>query len=199
LGWIGKNTCLINPKQGSYFLLAEILVGIELEPDLPFTADRCGTCTRCIRACPTGCILPNRTLDARRCISYLTIENKGEIPPELRMQMGNWAFGCDICQMVCPWNRFSAKEYDQALAAYPGQPNPDLRAELMLTPQDFNRKFKESPIQRARRRGYLRNVAVALGNSGNPAGEPALERALQDNEALVRSHADWALIQIRKR
>ena len=199
LGWIGKNTCLINPKQGSYFLLAEILVGIELEPDLPFTADRCGTCTRCIQACPTGCILPNRTLDARRCISYLTIENKGEIPPELRVQMGNWAFGCDICQMVCPWNRFSAKEYDQALAAYPGQPNPDLRAELMLTPQDFNRKFKESPIQRARRRGYLRNVAVALGNSGNPAGEPALERALQDNEALVRSHADWALIQIRKR
>jgi len=198
LGWIGKNTCLINPKQGSYFLLAEILVGIELEPDQPFTADRCGTCTRCIQACPTGCILPDRTLDARRCISYLTIENKGEIPPELRVPMGNWIFGCDICQMVCPWNRFSAKEYDQALAAYPGRPNPDLRAELMLKPQDFNRKFKDSPIQRARRRGYLRNVAVALGNSGDPAGVPALERALQDNEALIRSHAEWALKQYLK-
>jgi epoxyqueuosine reductase len=197
LGWIGKNTCLINPKQGSYFLLAEILLGIELEPDSAFTADRCGSCNRCIRACPTGCILPDRTLDARRCISYLTIENKGEIPPDLRGQMGKWAFGCDICQMVCPWNRFSAKEYNQGLLAYPNIPNPDLRAELMLTTQDFNRKFKNSPIQRARRRGYLRNVAVALGNSGNPSGIPGLEKALQDNETLVRSHAEWALNQIR--
>lgn len=197
LGWIGKNTCLINPKQGSYFLLAEILIGAELEPDPPFPADRCGTCQRCIRACPTGCILPDRTLDARRCISYLTIENKGEIPPGLRGQMGNWAFGCDICQMVCPWNRFSAQEYDPALAANPGLPTPELSVELKLTPQEFNRKFKDSPIQRARRRGYLRNAAVALGNSGDPAGLPALESATEDIETLVRIHAEWALNKIR--
>ena len=198
LGWIGKNTCLINPKQGSYFLLAEILLGIELESDPPFTADRCGTCERCIRACPTGCILPDRTLDARRCISYLTIENKVEIPPDLRGQMGKWVFGCDVCQTICPWNRFSAREQDRELAAARGIPNPDLGAELELTRQDFNRKFKDSPIQRAKRRGYLRNTAVALGNSGNPAGIPALEKALQDDEPLVRSHAEWALKQIRK-
>jgi epoxyqueuosine reductase len=198
LGWIGKNTCLINPKAGSYFLLAEILLGIELEPDPPFTADRCGTCKRCIEACPTGCILPNRTLDARRCISYLTIENKGEIPTDLRPQMGNWVFGCDVCQMVCPWNRFAANEYDRGLAPYPVLTSLDLRADLTLTPQGFNQKFKESPVQRARRRGYLRNVAIALGNSKNPTGIPVLEKALQDNEPLVRQHAGWALKQIGK-
>jgi epoxyqueuosine reductase len=198
LGWIGKNTCLINPKIGSYFLLAEILLGIDLEPDPPFTADRCGTCTRCAEACPTNCILPDRTLDARRCIAYLSIENKGEIPPELRQQMGHWAFGCDVCQMVCPWNRFAAQEYDQSFAPYPDLPNPNLSADLLLTPQEFNRKFKDNAVQRARRRGYLRNIAVALGNSRNPAGLPALERALQDDEPLVRQHAAWALQQIRK-
>jgi epoxyqueuosine reductase len=199
LGWIGKNTCLINPTAGSYFLLAEILLGIDLEPDLPFTGDRCGTCVRCIEACPTNCILSNRTLDARRCIAYLTIENKGEIPAALRPQMGKWAFGCDVCQMVCPWNRFTQDGFDTSLAPYPGLARPDLRADLMLTPQEFNRKFKDSPIQRTRRRGYLRNVAVALGNSSNPAGIPALEAALQEDESLVRTHADWALKQIRNK
>jgi epoxyqueuosine reductase len=198
LGWIGKNTCLINPESGSYFLLAEILLGIDLQPDPAFTADRCGTCRRCIEACPTGCILPNRTLDARRCISYLTIENKGEIPSELRPQMANWIFGCDVCQMVCPWNRFSANEYEPGLAPYPGRIDPDLSASLMLTPQEFNRKFKDSPVQRSRRGGFLRNVAVALGNSGNPAGIPALEKALQEDELLVRGHAGWAINQINK-
>jgi epoxyqueuosine reductase len=198
LGWIGKNTCLINPKVGSFFLLAEILLGIELESDPPFSIDHCGTCSRCIEACPTGCILPNRTLDARRCISYLTIENKGEIPSNLRPQMGNRVFGCDVCQMVCPWNRFAANEYDRSLAPYPGLPGPDLSSDLLLTPQGFNQKFKDSPVQRARRRGYLRNVAVALGNSGNSAGIPALKQALQDDEPLVRQHALWALEQIGK-
>jgi epoxyqueuosine reductase len=198
LGWTGKNTCLINPQIGSYFLLAEILLGVELEPDLPFTADHCGTCERCIEACPTNCILPNRTLDARRCIAYLTIENKGEIPFDLRPQMGNWVFGCDVCQMICPWNRFATKEYDPSLAPYPDLPNPDLSTDLMLTPQEFNRKFKDNPVQRARRSGYLRNIAIALGNSGNAAGIPALEVALRDDEPLVRQHAEWALKQIRK-
>ncbi len=198
LGWVGKNTCLINPQTGSYILLAEILLGIDLEPDPAFTDDCCGTCTRCIEACPTGCILPNRTLDARRCIAYLTIENKGEIPTDLRPQLGNWVFGCDVCQMVCPWNRFAATEFDQCLVPYPSVDKPDLRADLLLTPHGFNRKFKFSPLQRTRRRGYLRNVAVALGNSRDPAGIPALEEAGKDNEPLVRSHVEWALKQIRK-
>ena len=199
LGWIGKNTCLINPGIGSYFLLAEILLGIDLEPDPPFAADRCGTCRRCIEACPTTCILPDRTLDARRCISYLTIENKGEIPVELRPQMGKWAFGCDVCQVVCPWNRFASKEYDESLAPNPDLPRPNLSAELLLTPQEFNQKFKGNPVLRARRRGYLRNVATALGNIGHTAEIPALEEALQDNEPLIRQHAEWALKQIHKR
>ncbi len=198
LGWIGKNTCLISPTGGSYFLLAEILLGIALEPDLPFPTDRCGTCRRCIEACPTGCILPDRTLDARRCISYLTIENKGEIPADLRAQMGNWVFGCDVCQMVCPWNRFAPEGFDQEMAPRAGVPTPNLEAELELTAQDFNRKFKDSPVRRAKRGGYLRNVAVALGNRGNPDVTPALEKAQQDDEPLVRQHAEWALKQIHK-
>ena len=197
LGWIGKNTCLINSSLGSYFVLAEILLGADLEPDPPFTADRCGTCTRCVEACPTHCILPDRTLDARRCIAYLTIENKGEIPLDLRPSMGNWTFGCDVCQMVCPWNRFAAEEYDPGFTPYPDLPNPDLIADLRLTPQGFNQKFKDNPVQRAKRGGYFRNTAIALGNSRSKAGIPALEAALQENSALVRPHAEWALKQIR--
>jgi len=198
LGWIGKNTCLINPKSGSYFLLAEILLGIELEPDQPFPADRCGTCMRCIEACPTHCILPDRTLDARRCIAYLTIENKAEIPPDLRPHLGNWTFGCDICQMACPWNRFSAPDYDPGFAPYPGLPNPDLIADLLLTPHEFNRKFKDNPVQRAKRGGYLRNTAIALGNSRSMAGIPALEKTIRDEPPLVSQHAEWALERIHR-
>ncbi len=197
LGWIGKNTCLINPKLGSYFLLAEILLGIELEPDPPFPPDRCGTCTRCMEACPTHCILPDRTLDARRCISYQTIENKGEIPADLRKQIGYWTFGCDVCQMACPWNRFTEKEYDRSFRPYPGLPNPDLTADLVLSAQGFNQKFKGNPVQRARREGYLRNTAVALGNSGCAGGITALEEAMRDGTPLIRQHAEWALNQTR--
>lgn len=202
LGWIGKNTCLINPHKGSYFLLAEILLGIDLPADPPFTADRCGSCTRCLQACPTGCILPDRTLDARRCLSYLTIELKGTIPAELRPALGSWVFGCDICQQVCPWNQSSASPCgDPAFAPRPGLANPRLVAELALNAQDFNRKFKASPVQRARRRGYLRNVAVALGNayagSEDPEAVNALAQALQhDAEPLVRLHATWSLAQV---
>jgi epoxyqueuosine reductase len=192
LGWIGKNTCLINPGAGSYFLLAEILLGIELEPDAPFSADRCGTCTRCIEACPTGCILADRTIDARSCISYLTIENKGEIPSDLRSKLGTWTFGCDICQIVCPWNKKAEGEVDPEFAPHPGVPHPDLAAELSLTAREFNRKFEYSPILRARRRGYLRNVAVALGNSGKTEATQALEMALTDEDLIVRAHAAWA-------
>jgi epoxyqueuosine reductase len=193
LGWIGKNTCLINPQQGSFFLLAELFLGIEIEPDTPFSADRCGTCTRCIEACPTDCIQLDRTIDAARCISYLTIELKGAIERDLRPQIGDWIFGCDVCQQVCPWNlRFAnhedsnprEKSFEQA----------DLIAELALSPREFNRKFKGSPIKRAKRRGYLRNVAVALGNSKTNSGIPQLINSLnEDHEPLVRGHAAWAL------
>jgi epoxyqueuosine reductase len=198
LGWIGKNTCLINPQSGSYFLLAEILLGIDLHPDQPFATDRCGSCTRCIDACPTGCILPDRTLDARRCISYLTIENKAEISAELRPLTGNWVFGCDICQMVCPWNiRFAPENGDPAFAPRPDIPNPSLAEELMLAPWEFNKKFKDSPLKRAKRRGYLRNIAVAVGNSRRTELMPALEQAQKDDEVLVREHAQWATTQLK--
>jgi epoxyqueuosine reductase len=198
LGWIGKNTCLIHPRLGSYYLLAEILLGIELQPDSPFTADHCGSCTRCIDTCPTGCILPDRTLDASRCISYLTIELKGAIPVELRGQIRDWVFGCDVCQQVCPWNlRFASPQGDPAFAPRPGVPIPNLLHELELTPQEFNRKFKSSPVKRAKRRGYLRNVAAALGNGAERWAIPALVSVLSgEMEPLVRGQAAWSLGQI---
>ncbi|MGA2503636.1 MAG: tRNA epoxyqueuosine(34) reductase QueG [Anaerolineales bacterium] len=196
MGWIGKNTCLIHPGLGSYFLLAEILLGIELEPDAPFKVDRCGTCTRCVTACPTGCILPDRTIDARLCLSYLTIENKQEIPVDLRHQTENWIFGCDICQQVCPWNRFAISDHDPSFNARPGIPNPDLVAELALTQNEFSNKFSDSPIKRSKWKGYLRNIAVALGNSGDPAALKALQSAVQSNEPGIREHALWAINNI---
>ncbi len=196
IGWIGKNTCLINPKQGSYFFISEILLDLELEPDPPFITDHCGTCTRCIEACPTQCILPDRTLNARKCISYLTIELKEDIPVELRDKMGSWVFGCDICQMVCPWNRF-ASEGDPAFAT--NTPHQNLTDELSLTPQAFNQLFKLSPVKRTKRRGYLRNVAVALGNTGNMHALPILQNALNDEEPMIKEHAIWAIDKINKK
>jgi epoxyqueuosine reductase len=198
LGWIGKNTCLIHPRQGSYFMLAEILLGVDLEPDQPFVNDHCGTCKCCLDACPTACILPDRSIDARRCISYLTIELKGAIPVNLRSQMGGWIFGCDICQQVCPWNqRFTRPYADPAFDPRPDVPAPDLLGELNLSPQEFNRKFRGSPLKRAKRRGYLRNVAVALGNTADESAVPVLAKSLEtDLEPLVRGHTAWALGQI---
>jgi epoxyqueuosine reductase len=196
LGWIGKNTCLISPKEGSYFFLAEILLGIELPADTPFTSDHCGTCTRCIDACPTQAILPNRALDANLCISYLTIENKAEISEELRPKINDLIFGCDICQQVCPWNGKARKHSNTQTSERTLEPEQNLITELSLTPQEFNKKFKNNPVKRAKRRGYLRNVAVALGNAGDPAAIPALEKALNDIEPLVREHAQWALKKI---
>ena len=152
LGWMGKNSCLINPQLGSYFFLAEILLGIPLPPDEAFRSDHCGTCTRCLDACPTAAILPNRSIDANRCISYLTIENKGEIPAALRPQLGELIFGCDICQEVCPWNRAATRRGNQPekSAAKEIDPLPDLLQEISLSPQEFNRKFKNNPVKRAK-------------------------------------------------
>lgn len=201
MGWSGKNTCFISPKHGSYFLLGESLLDIELEPNSPFNTDQCGSCRRCIEACPTQCIREDRTIESGRCISYLTIENKGPIPPDLRPQIGNWVFGCDICQMVCPWNiRFAKPEGDSALAPRDEVPQPVLRKEIRLTPQEFNRKFRRSPIQRAKRRGYLRNVAVALGNQQDTSSIPDLEHVMDNEpEPLIRAHAAWALGRMRTR
>lgn len=200
LGWIGKNTCLIHPRLGSYYLLAEILLGIELESDAPITRDFCGTCTRCVEACPTACILPDRTIDARRCISYLTIELKGAVSSDLRSKTGEWVFGCDICQEVCPWNRrFAQADGRHIFGLRPGIPSPDLLEELALTLQGFNQKFKLSPVKRAKRRGYLRNITLAIANldhdeSQRQIAREALRKALmQDPEKLVRAHAAWAL------
>lgn len=198
LGWIGKNTCMISPHSGSYYLLGEMLLDVEIEPSEPIRADHCGSCRRCIDACPTEAIRTDRTIDAGRCISYLTIENKGPIPSELRSKMGEWVFGCDICQMVCPWNiRFSKAEGHSALAPRPGNARPALRDILRLTPQEFNRKFRGSPLLRAKRRGYLRNAAVALGNAHDTDSTPLLAETLQSEpEPLVRAHAAWALGQM---
>ncbi len=196
LGWIGKNSMLINPQAGSTFFLAEILLGIELEPDNPFSTDHCGTCTRCLTACPTQCIQPDRTVDARRCISYLTIELKDEIPEGLRSQMENWIFGCDICQQVCPWNRFSLPA-DPAFE--PKIPLPVLISDLTLSSGEFNQRFKKSPIKRTKRRGYLRNLSVAVGNKGDEKNIPFLEQAAQDKEPLIKSHAQWAIKNITKK
>jgi epoxyqueuosine reductase len=197
MGWIGKNTCLINPTHGSYYLLAEVLLGLELEPNDSFPYDRCGTCQRCISACPTHCILPDRTLDARRCISYLTIELKGTIPLDLRSKMGGWVFGCDICQQVCPWNRFVSRAADPEIFPATSQASPNLIEELALSPQEFNVRYRSSPLKRTKRRGFLRNIAVALGNTHNPDAVPALTQALlNEPEPLVRAHTAWALGQI---
>ena len=194
LGWIGKNTCLIHPQKGSYFLLSEIFLDLALDPDPPFATDHCGTCTRCIQACPTGCILPNRTLDATRCVSYLTIELKDDIPHGLRNKIGDWVFGCDVCQMVCPWNRF-APEGDPAFDAKTPPPSPE---DLSLTPQAFNQRFKGTPVKRAKRRGYLRNLAVVLGNTADIHALPMLHQAVNDPEPLIREHAQWAINKINR-
>ncbi|HLA07341.1 MAG TPA: 4Fe-4S double cluster binding domain-containing protein, partial [Anaerolineales bacterium] len=172
-----------------------IFLDLPLEPDPAFVTDHCGSCTRCIEACPTDCILPNRTIDATHCISYLTIELKDDIPLDLREKIGAWVFGCDICQMVCPWNRF-ASEGDPDFAG--DDPPPSLTEDLTLTPQAFNERFKGTPVKRARRRGYLRNVAVALGNTGDMHALPVLQNALNDEEPMIREHTQWAIEQISK-
>lgn len=198
VGWQGKSTMLINTKLGTWFFLAEILTTLELPPDPP-VRDRCGTCNRCIDACPTGAITAPHQLDARRCISYLTIELKTAIPLELRPLIGDRIFGCDDCLDACPWNRFAEASRETAFQARPGTSGMALRDYLSLTDQQFREMFRNSPIKRIKRRGFLRNVCVALGNVGTATDLAALERAALDPEPLIAGHAQWAIAEIRNR
>jgi epoxyqueuosine reductase len=198
IGWHGKNTMLIDERLGTWFFLAEILTTLELPPDQP-VADRCGTCERCIKACPTGAITAPHRLDARRCISYLTIELKGSIPLELRPLVGDRIFGCDDCLDACPWNRFAQISHETAFAARHSTIGMSLREYLELTDAEFRAVFKNSPIKRIKRRGFLRNVCVALGNAGDVSDIPALERAAADPEPLIAEHAAWAIQRILER
>lgn len=196
IAFYGKNGCMLTPHHGSWILLAEILTDLELEPDRPLLRD-CGRCRICIDRCPTGAIVEPYVVDARRCISYLTIENRGLIPLELRRSMGGWIFGCDVCQEVCPWNGLAQPMEDAAFVPRVGVgPNPALIPLLDLDARRFKDLFQGSPILRPKRRGFLRNVAVALGNARDPQAVPALAGALGDEEPLVRSHAAWALGEI---
>ena len=197
-GWHGKSTMLIHPQLGAWFFLAEILTTLDLAPDAPLP-DRCGKCTRCITACPTGAITAPHQLDARRCISYLTIELKGSIPEELRPLLGDRIYGCDDCAAACPWNRFAQTATETAFAAREFVHGWTLRDFLALDDDAFRTLFKKSPIKRIKRRGFLRNVCTALGNTGTDDDLPALARAAQDPEPLIAEHAVWAMAQIRER
>jgi len=197
LGWIGKNTMLIDPELGSWLLLGELLTTLELEPDAPFLPDRCGTCRRCIDACPTDAILEHRAVDARRCISYLTIELKGSIPVELRPAIGTRVFGCDICQDVCPWNSDPAPGDPEVLMEGRPAEFPALREwterVLDLDAEGYKQAYRGTPLARPGRDAMLRNLCVGLGNSGDPGAAPLLRRCLADDSGLVREHAAWAL------
>ena len=197
VGWHGKSTMLIHPQMGTWFFLAEVLTTLEFEADAALP-DRCGRCTRCIEACPTQAITAPHQLDARRCISYLTIENKGAIPEEFRPLMGDRIYGCDDCLDACPWNRFAEASRESAFAARPFVGAP-LRDFLALDDEGFRTLFRKSPIKRIKRRGFLRNVCVALGNVGTADDRPALEKAALDAEPLIAEHARWALERIAER
>jgi epoxyqueuosine reductase len=198
IGWHGKSTMLINTRLGTWFFLAEILTTLELPAD-PTARDRCGSCSRCIDACPTGAITAPHHVDARRCISYLTIEHKTAIPVELRPLIGDRIFGCDDCLMACPWNRFAEASHEAAFQSRPSTVGMALRDYLSLTEEQFRRMFRGSPIKRIKRRGFLRNVCVALGNVGNVTDLPALERAANDPEPLIAEHARWAIDRIGRK
>jgi len=202
LGFTGKNTMLIGPRQGSFFFLGELLATLPLVTDTPRPAmPNCGSCRRCLDACPTNAFPEPYVLDARRCISYLTIELKGWIPHELRPLMGNWIYGCDVCQDVCPFNRFAQPTGEPAFQPSNQPPNwnaiaPPLLDILALDEAGFNERFASSPIERIKRARLLRNAAVAAGNWGSEAAVPALTSLLEDPEPLIRGHAAWALRQI---
>ncbi|MEI6871670.1 MAG: tRNA epoxyqueuosine(34) reductase QueG [Verrucomicrobiota bacterium] len=198
LGWHGKSTMLISRDLGAFFFLGAMLTTLELPPD-PQAVDRCGSCTRCIDVCPTHAITAPHQLDARLCVSYLTIELKGSIPEELRPLIGNRIYGCDDCAAICPWNRFAQASTESRFAARPFASQWRLRDFLALDAAEFRALFRGSPILRIKRKGFLRNVCVALGNTGDLQDLPALERAAQDPEPLIVEHALWAVKQVRER
>jgi epoxyqueuosine reductase len=198
IGWQGKSTMLISQKLGAFFFLGALLTTLELPADPPAT-DRCGSCSRCIDICPTQAITAPHQLDATRCVSYLTIELKGSIPVPLRPLLGDRIYGCDDCAAVCPWNRFAKAATEIRLAPRPALSQWRLRDYLALDEDAFRTLFRGSPIKRIKRRGFLRNVCVALGNTGSAEDVPALENAARDPEPLIAEHALWALERLRQR
>lgn len=198
VGWGGKSTMQIHRKLGTWFFLADILTTLDLPADTP-AKDMCGKCTRCIDACPTQAITAPRRMDARRCISYLTIESKGSIPPEFRQAIGDRIYGCDACLDACPWNRHAQESREAAFQARETVFTKSLRDFLSLTDDEFRALFAKSPIKRIKRPAFLRNVCVALGNTGTLADLPALEAAADDPHPLIAEHAAWAITEIRQR
>jgi epoxyqueuosine reductase len=197
LGWIGRNSCLISPRQGSSFLLAEILVTLDLPASQPFTADRCGTCRRCMNACPTGCIFPDRTLDAGKCISYLTIENKASIPIELRQKVENWVFGCDICQSVCPWNTKNLQGLPVNAEKH-ALSTKEMLEELTLSADDFKILMEGSPLLRAKWSGYRRNLIVVLTNLRQTQAIQTFTEALKtETDPEMFNLLTWAIERLQ--
>ncbi len=196
VGWFGKNTCIINQQKGSWFFLGEIITDIQLEYDGP-VPERCGTCNRCMEACPTDAILEPYILDSRRCISYLTIELRHDIPVGIRDKIGHHIFGCDICQDVCPWNRKAQETTEPVFQPRSGLFNPDLNEMAKLTVEDFQVKVKHSPIKRSKFKGFLRNVAVAMGNSENSKFLATLKKLAKHDESIIADHAKWAIDKIQ--
>jgi epoxyqueuosine reductase len=199
LGWFGKNTMLIDKKLGSYFFLGALLLDLALPADEPFATAHCGSCTRCLDACPTDAFVGPYQLDARRCISYLTIELRGPIADDLKPMMGDWIFGCDVCQEVCPWNRKAPAGCEPALEPSATGLSVDLLELLTLNEEEFRTRFRHTPLWRTQRTGLLRNAAIAVGNTGDARALPVLQRALGDAEGVVREAARWAIARIAER
>jgi len=198
LGAYGKNTCVLNQRLGSWFFIGVLITDLDLAADAPGT-DICGSCRACLDACPTQAFPEPYVLDARRCISYLTIEVKDTIDPELRGSMGRHVFGCDICQDVCPWNRKRVVSGGASFEPRPGNVAPSFEELAGLGPEEFRERFAKNPIKRSKRRGLLRNLAVAIGNAGSSEHETLLESLLKDDDPIVREHASWGLVRLRGR
>jgi epoxyqueuosine reductase len=202
IGWIGKNTCIINQELGSWIFLGVIVTSLEHSTfldaaQLAVAPDRCGTCRRCIDACPTEAIVAPMQLDASRCIAYFTIEKRGNIPEDMRAKIGRHVFGCDICQDVCPWNRKAPMTSNPEFQPDPALVNPDLSQLARISAQEFRERFRGSPISRAKHSGFLRNVAVAMGNSGNEEYLTDLEQLANSTDRVVAEHAKWAMEEVK--
>jgi len=199
LGWFGKNTMLINKRRGSWLFLAALLTDVELQPDQPHNSAHCGTCTRCLDACPTDAFPEPYVLDASKCVSYLTIELRDQpVPHDLRTGIGDWLFGCDVCQDVCPWNRKAPEASDPAFAIDPQIAKTNAIELLQMSAAEFDARYGKTPLARPGRKGMLRNAAIVLGNAGDPAAIAVLHAALKNSEPLIRGSAAWALGQLKQ-